>query len=163
MKEDNGRKLKEIGERIGSDFRIYGGAAVWFAAYYVTAHFLFRAICPMVILTGFPCPGCGMTRAVFCFATGQFARGWRLNPLGILWLLLILYFIVMRYGLGKRPAGILKMGGILIALMVIFYLYRMYRYFPGNPPVSYTPGSILEQRIPGYRAWIHELVRKLRT
>lgn len=125
-----------------------------FVLYDVAVQLLFHAFCPMVIVTGLPCPGCGMTRAVFYFATGQFEKGWEMNPLGIFWLGLAAYFVIMRYGFGKTAKGVLQVGGVLAACMLVFYGYRMYRYFPGEAPVCYTPGSLLERLVPGYREFV---------
>ena len=146
--------FRKIVGRIWKDIRAYWGFALLFAAYDILMHVVFDAFCPLVIVTGLPCPGCGMTRAIFFFATGQFARGWQMNPLGILWLLLAVWFGVMRYGLGKKAKGVLQAGGVLVCLMVLLYAVRMYREFPGNPPVSYTPGNLLEQLVPGYRGMV---------
>ncbi|MFR6365723.1 DUF2752 domain-containing protein [Gallintestinimicrobium sp.] len=33
---------------------------------------MFHAFCPSVFLFGLPCPGCGMTRAVFFLSQGSF-------------------------------------------------------------------------------------------
>lgn len=155
--------LLTAGKRITDDIRSYWGFGAAFVIYNILAHFLFHAFCPSVIVAGLPCPGCGMTRAVFFFATGQPVLGWRMNPLGILWLLLAIYFCVMRYGLGRRAKGILQMGGVIIGLMILLYLYRMYLYFPGEPPISYTPGNLLERLLPGYGQWVNETAGKIRS
>jgi hypothetical protein len=39
-------------------------------------------ICPIRLLTGFPCPACGTTRSIGAFSTGDFDLAWSLNPLG---------------------------------------------------------------------------------
>ena len=44
---------------------------------------LFRAI------TGRPCPGCGVTRALIAIARGHYREAWRLNPAAFA---VILYF-----------------------------------------------------------------------
>lgn len=53
-------------------------------------------ICPVRLLTGYPCPGCGGTRSMGAISSGQFDQAWSLNPLGfvvcivaILWALQI--------------------------------------------------------------------------
>ncbi len=157
-----GRREKAVGKRgmfsavlgrIRKDVREYWKFGAAIAVYDGLATLLFGAFCPSVIVAGLPCPGCGMTRSVFCFATGQFAKGWELNPLGILWLLLALYFCAMRYGMGKKLRGALQAGGCLAALMAVFWLYRMYRYFPGETPLCYTPGNLLERMWPAYGEW----------
>ena len=52
--------------------------------------------CPIRLLTGYPCPGCGGTRSVGAFCLGEFDRAWSLNPfafalcaLSIIWSLKI--------------------------------------------------------------------------
>jgi hypothetical protein len=37
--------------------------------------------CPFFVLTGIPCPGCGMVRAVIALITLRFADAWQLHPL----------------------------------------------------------------------------------
>ena len=39
-------------------------------------------VCPIRLLTGFPCPACGTTRSVGAISTGDFDLAWNLNPLG---------------------------------------------------------------------------------
>lgn len=140
--------------RLWKDIKDYRWFIMGLLAYDLLVQLVFHEFCPMVIVTGLPCPGCGMTRAVFYFATGQFARGWEMNPLGILWLALILYFIVMRYFLGKKPKGVLQIGGVLAACMLLYYGYRMYRYFPGDAPICYTEGNLLERIFSEYQDFI---------
>lgn len=157
------KSCAEIGKRIVADICAYWQFIALFIAYDITVHLLFHAFCPLVIVTGLPCPGCGMSRSVFYFAAGQWEKGWNMNPLGICWLLLGIYFCVMRYIAGKKPRGVLQMGGVLVVLMVLLYGYRMYHYFPGNPPVSYTPGSLLERMIPGYRKALLEWIANIKN
>lgn len=136
------------------DYRLYILALL---AYDLLVQLAFHAFCPMVIVTGLPCPGCGMTRAIFCFATGQISKGWKMNPLGILWLALILYFIVIRYCLGKKPKGVLQIGGTLAACMLLYYGYRMYQYFPGKAPICYSEENLMERVFLGYREFVLRL------
>ena len=53
-------------------------------------------LCPVRLLTGYPCPGCGGTRSMGAISIGQFENAWSLNPIafavctmGILWALKI--------------------------------------------------------------------------
>lgn len=43
------------------------------------------ALCPFYILTGLPCPGCGLTRSFISLGHGRFIESLHWNPLG--WLL----------------------------------------------------------------------------
>ena len=146
------KKTTAIIGRIRKDVGAYWGFAVVFVLYDIAAHAMFHAFCPSVFLFGLPCPGCGMTRAVFFFITGQFQRGMQMNPLGLLWILWAAYLVVMRYGFGKKAKGLMTAAGVIVVLMVAVYLYRMYCFFPGEPPISYTSGSLAERLIPGYRS-----------
>lgn len=148
------KRIQPVLSRIGKDIRAYWMFGLTFAVYDILTRLVFDAFCPVAIVTGLPCPGCGMTRAVLFFATGQIQRGWKMNPIGIGWLVLAVYFCMMRYWFGKRPRGVLQAGGVLTVCMVIFYAYRMYRIFPGDAPVCYTDGCVLERLLPGYRAFL---------
>lgn len=153
------RRLHVAAARLWDDIKACKIFILAFVIYDMLVQLVFHAFCPMVIVTGLPCPGCGMTRAVFCFATGQFDKGWELNPLGILWLALAVYFVLMRYWLLKEAKGVLQAGGVLAAGMLVYYVYRMYMYFPGKAPICYTSGNLLERLIPGYRGLVLRLVR----
>ena len=95
MGEKSGQK-GTIRGRIWRDVRAYWQFGAAFLVYDRLVMWIFGAFCPSVIVAGLPCPGCGMTRSVFYFATGQWEKGWQMNPLGILWLLLAVYFCFMR-------------------------------------------------------------------
>lgn len=145
------KRLETVFWRIGRDVRTVWKYIAAFLLYDAVMQLVFHQFCPAVIVTGLPCPGCGMTRAVFYFATGQFEKGWRMNPLGILWLALAVYFCVMRYWFARQAKEVLYIGGVLAACMAFFYVYRMYRYFPGDVPICYTPGNLLERMWMGYK------------
>ena len=57
-----------------------GIAAVAFVGFFITTR-LFGTICFFKAMTGIPCPGCGMTRALFAAARGQFKRAFYFHPL----------------------------------------------------------------------------------
>lgn len=160
---ESGRMKKRLylaAVRLRNDIKAYRIFILAFLLYDMLAQLLFHAFCPMVIVTGLPCPGCGMTRAVFYFAAGQLEKGWRMNPLGILWLALAVYFVLMRYWLQREAKGVLQIGGVLAACMLVYYGYRMYRYFPGEVPIAYTQGNLMESLLPGYRETVLWLAQR---
>lgn len=125
---------------------------------YFVMHALFGAFCPSVIVTGFPCPGCGMTRAVLYLLKGQFLRSWALNPAAGLWGLWALWFAFERYIRGQKCKGLTwALCGIAL-FMISVYLIRMVRYFPDRPPYVYTPNNLFSRIIPGYRSIIKHLL-----
>jgi hypothetical protein len=40
------------------------------------------SVCPFHIVTGLPCPGCGLTRAFVCLSHGQFVQSLHWHPIG---------------------------------------------------------------------------------
>lgn len=125
---------------------------------YFVMQALFGAFCPSVIVTGFPCPGCGMTRAVLYLLKGQFLRSWALNPAAGLWGLWALWFAFERYIRGQKCKGLTwALCGIAL-FMISVYLIRMVRYFPDRPPYVYTPNNLFSRIIPGYRSIIKHLL-----
>ena len=153
--------MKEIWKRIEKDIRSFWQIGAAIVIYDIVVQLLFGEFCPAVIVTGLPCPGCGMTRAVLYFVTGRFSDGLSMNLLGICWIFLAVYFCLMRYVLGRKPVGVLQVGGCLVVLMICFYIYRMWFVFPGESPMCYTEGNLLERTRVGYREGVLELIAVL--
>lgn len=151
-------RIKRVGKRIGKDLWDYRVAVLVFALYYVAVHLIFDAFCPSVILTGFPCAGCGMTRAVWFLLTGQFERSWRVNPMALPVVLLAAYGVIQRYFLRRKIKGWKLLVGILCVGMLAAYIYRMVTVFPNRPPYVYTTDNFLERSIPFYRDMLHKLL-----
>ena len=144
--------LRELRNRVRRDVGEYRYAIAGLLLYYVVTRLVFRAFCPLVIVTGLPCPGCGLSRAVWFFLTGQFARSFSLHPLGAFWLALLLYAAVRRYAAGQRISkGLCAAFVILCSATLGLYGYRMAFVFPDRPPMSYTGRNIMERCIPDYR------------
>lgn len=143
--------------RIRKDIRDYYRGLLIVIGLYFLLHYFFDAFCPSVLVTGFPCPGCGMTRAVLYLLKGQAARSYALNPAASLWMLWALYFAWQRYVKGKRTKSVIWLAMGIIVFMLVSYVYRMHMFFPDRPPYVYTPDNLLAERLPGYQ----EVVRKI--
>lgn len=146
------QKVQIILDRICRDIRDFRGAILALVLYNVAARIVFHAFCPQLILTGFPCAGCGMTRAVFFILTGRFARGMRLNPAAPLWLLFLGWFFINRYLRGVRPKRMTLWLGLVCAATLAVYLYRMINCFPGEPPMVYYRDNILRRIFAAFAA-----------
>lgn len=144
------KKVSEIGNRIGKDVRQYGLGFLAVAVLYFVVHSLFDAFCPSVLISGFPCPGCGMTRAVIYLLRGQIGRSCAINPAGVLWAAWALLFAFERYGLGRRSKVTVRAAYVIAVFMIIVYIIRMKWYFPDRPPYVYTKENLFEKILPGY-------------
>lgn len=99
--------------------------------------------CLIKKITGFPCPSCGLTRAIVELLKLNFQGSLYYNPLAIPIILILIYFIY-----GKKPLGGKKSNEIIIitvcTIIVLFvYIYRMYTLFPNIAPMDYNKSSIL--------------------
>ncbi|WP_073103488.1 DUF2752 domain-containing protein [Hespellia stercorisuis] len=145
------RSAKQIFEEAVSlfwrDMKSCRWAIAGIVAYMIFMKGIFQNICPMVIVTGFPCPACGLTRAGVAMLTGHFDLAWKLNPFIYGVLLLLILGAANRYIL-HRSWKLYK--GILIVFltgMIAYYIYRMMFYFPGDPPMGYYHYNLAEQMV----------------
>lgn len=143
------RKIQIVLERIWKDIKSFRAAILALILYNVIVRSVFHAFCPQLILTGFPCAGCGMTRAVFYIMTGRFARGMQLNPAAPLWILFLIWFFVNRYLRGLYSKNTTLWLGLVCAVTLGIYLYRMIHFFPGEPPLVYYRNNVLRRIFAG--------------
>lgn len=139
------QNARTVFSRLWSDIKRFWVAIFLVILYSVIVRRVFHAFCPQLILTGFPCAGCGMTRAVFCIMTGRFTRGMQLNPTAPLWILFLGWFFINRYLRGVRPKSTTLWLGLVCAVTLGVYLYRMFHFFPGEPPMVYYRNNILRR------------------
>ncbi|MBC8233467.1 DUF2752 domain-containing protein [bacterium] len=74
---------------------IWGGIGllVLLIARFVPFSLLPKFNCPFHILTGYPCPSCGMTRSFILMSHLKFWEGLNMNPLGALLFIFIATFV----------------------------------------------------------------------
>lgn len=149
--------MKEVITRIRRDIRNYWQAAIAIAVYTVLVNIVFHAFCPMVIMTGFPCPGCGMTRSLFYLATGRVLKSIQMNPMGVPIACIFLYFCWNRYVKGKKAKGIIPLIVTAIVLLLTVYAFRMYRFFPDRVPYVYSKGNVFARFFPYYEQILYDL------
>lgn len=148
--------IREAAERLMRDVKDYAPAVAAVFAYIIVVNLIFHAFCPLVIVTGFPCPGCGLTRAAGFFLLGKWKTAWEMNPVIFPIAAAAAYLAVNRYLCGRKARG---MKGILIALAVLLcvvYCLRMYLYFPEKTPCVYSEDNMLEKILPVYRQILHK-------
>lgn len=148
------RKIREYGKimrgyaktvcgRIAADVKEYGMAIAALLLYTAVVNLIFHAFCPLIIFSGIPCPGCGVSRATLCFLTGRWQQAWQLNPMVFPIVLVGAYFGWNRYLMGRKAKGIKAITAVLLVSLIIVYGVRMYMYFPNRVPYVYTEDNLL--------------------
>lgn len=145
MREGLIESVKTAAGRLWEDIKAYRVALAAFIIYNIAVRIIFHAFCIQLIVTGIPCAGCGMTRAVFYMMTGQLVRGMRLNPAAPLWIALAGYFFWNRYVYGTYPKKTNILFGAVCAVTLAIYVYRMANCFPGEPPMVYYRNNLIRR------------------
>lgn len=146
MKLNNFTTIKMF---IYNDLKKYGLSALFALLGLIILQVIFKRICPISIITGYPCPGCGITRAFFFFLTFQWNLAFLYNPTIFLWLLVIAWGIFLRYFIKDNAfknshkkifiRTVTAVGIISIAV----YIVRMNILYPDVPPMTYNTFNIL--------------------
>ena len=94
--------------------------------------------CIFRTLTGFPCMGCGVTRAFLAFLQGHVVDAFYYHPL--FWLTGILIVLALwKDGKVFRSAKANRWFWIIVLLVYLsVYIVRMVLLFPDTPPMDYN-------------------------
>ena len=110
--------------------------------YMVVTHIIFGNSCLSMVLTGIPCPGCGLTRAGIAFFTLHWKAAWHNNCVIFLIVPFIIYLIICRYLLQCKCRWVTP-GFVIIGICLIgLYGYRMIHFFPDTSPMLYHEPNI---------------------
>lgn len=128
-----------------------GNPVMWIslAVFVVLSWQLTGTSCVLRSITGLPCPGCGLTRALLAALHGGLAAAWQLHPLfwlAPLILLAVLILLVFRPDL-LGTSRINKIGLTLAFIFMTVYIARMVLLFPHVEPMTYNARSLFG------RAW----------
>ena len=119
---------KAVFKHMAKDFYQLRLAFLVLFLYFVLTDFFFHSSCPLVLLFGISCPGCGLTRAAACVLMGDFAGAFQQNGTIFLWILLGIYALWKHYRKGAQGKEILAAtifcGGITWCYYVIRWLNR---------------------------------------
>lgn len=129
-------------KKLLDDIKSARWAIILIIAYFAFFKNYIYTICPVVLLTGYPCPGCGMTRAMFGVLRLDFIGAWKMHPFIYPIGILVIMFAVSRYIMNGKYMKLVKCFLVIIAVgMVIFYIYRMITLFPETTPMVYYYGN----------------------
>ena len=134
--------ISEVLKRIWADIKKYKIGIIICIVYYASTVNIFGASCPFILVTGLPCPGCGLTRSLVNICTGHFARAFTTNPASYAWFVMIVLFVVTRYFLGKKPKYMYWILTAVAIITITVYLYGMIKYFPNRIPYVYTSKNL---------------------
>lgn len=154
------KKWNEVWERIFGDIKKYGSGILIVLMVWFLLSLMGKGICPLSNLFGLPCPGCGLTRSLLLFLTGNWKASFAMHPFAGAW---VLFFIVMgaeRYYFNKNGRWKSVILIVLLASMLVYYIYKMKTAFPGAEPYVYLEGNLTEKRIPGYWTWIQQVLSR---
>lgn len=103
-----------------------------FIYYFFNAIYHFSIPCPIKTITGYYCPGCGITRLLFSLIKLDFYQAFRYNPLVfILIILTIIYFILKIFLKMIWKKDLIISQWIYYILIVILIFYGILRNIPG--------------------------------
>ena len=148
------KRAEKVVNRIKKDIQQFLIAGAAFVIYYVIIHAIFDAFCPLLIITGVPCPGCGLTRAGLYLLKGNIMQAAVINPSIFLVILFLLYCGYFRYLKGTKTKGFSFVLGVLVAAAIAIYIYRMYLYFPNKAPYVYHRKNLLAEIFPWYERFM---------
>lgn len=84
--------------------------------------------CPLRVVTGIPCPMCGMTRGVTAFVHGDVASAFVLNPASLLAVALALLLLVQR-----RTKRVMLPVWTIAAFLAFMWVWQLAKYATGRP------------------------------
>lgn len=108
-----------------------------------------QSLCPFKMLTGFPCPGCGITKSIVYFYEGDIYKSLLhhlFGPIFILFCVLVLFKLIAEIIYQKpffdRIFYSMKLAYIMGILLGIYHLIRLFFYIKNN-----NLDSVLKQSI----------------
>jgi len=125
-----------------------GGAALLAAGAAVVYHWNpetagFFPVCPIYALTGYYCPGCGMTRALHQLAHGHVTAALSYNPLLVVSMPLIIYWVASQIFLvlsGRTLPQIRVPDKLLWTALAGVVVFGVVRNIPHYPFTLLAPG-----------------------
>ncbi len=109
-----------------------------------------QSLCPFKMLTGMPCPGCGITKSIVAIYEGAFVQSLLFHPFGIVAFTLSITFLFAQALLNKAQVDLLyyrffrnrKLTISLAAGMSVYHIIRLYYFLS-----SHTFDDVLRESI----------------
>lgn len=149
-----GRKFSQAFIRIKEDFIRYRILIAALLVFATAASVLFHRICIFTILCGYPCPGCGISRAFFSFLTLRWKEAFWMNPMIFIWVPLIAWAAFNRYFRGRKTPYFTALFITAGLLSLVVYGIRMYLLYPDTPPMTYFEQNLFDR----IKSWIQQWI-----
>lgn len=98
--------MKKILHRFTADIKAYWLPLLLTAIIFVGLKIIFNEVCPVKIIWGVECPGCGLTHSCIYILTLHWRLAWESNPTGFLWFISIFLWLWFRYIIGRECKGV---------------------------------------------------------
>lgn len=136
-------RIKSCIHKVCDDLNHYKYLILSILILIIVCTLLFHKFCPVALLTGYPCPGCGMTRAFMLFLTLHWGEAFSMHPMIFLWIPYLLYLFWYRYYLQRPVRFFLLLTLVLCLLTIAVYVARMITMYPGQAPMTYHKPNLL--------------------
>ena len=110
-----------------------------------------QSLCPFKMLTGFPCPGCGITKSIVYFYEGDIYKSLLhhlFGPIFVVFCLLVLFKLVAEIIYQKpffdKIFYSMKLAYLMGILLGIYHLIRLFFYIRNNNLDTILKQSILK-------------------
>lgn len=113
--------------------------------YYFITDYYFHEFCPFRILTGLPCPACGITRAVLMIFRLDLYDALIMNPTAYLWIIFIIYLLWQRYFIFRWQRFNTLIVIIISIFSLVWFAFRFSQLFPQQEPYTYFNGCLLKR------------------
>lgn len=143
--KDRMKMIKKVMMEIYNDIKRILPAIVVILIAYIVMFYFYRTNCPVRLLCGYPCPGCGLTRAGISVLLFRFRSAWELNASIYLWMPLIAFYLFDRYIWKKGRKYIMPLAVFVSLVTLAYFVYRFYTIYPGPEPMQYHYNNMLYQ------------------
>ncbi|MCI8293628.1 MAG: DUF2752 domain-containing protein [Hespellia sp.] len=137
--------MKRAYRRLLADIRRGKWAILGIAFFYVVLTRISYSSCPLLMVTGIPCPFCGMTRAGFALLRGDFVLAWETHPMIYAVAGLMVAAAFVRYFTDKDIRYLRIWFWIFVLALLGTYAFRMVHDFPDQWPMNYYENHVLHR------------------